>query len=123
MEYDGKYNGKDVLHTPASIQQINSPASLLFTESHFFSVEVIFYSEESYYLASSSPLFSSPQPTRLCAILLCHFNLFPLALLLSFDLQPIYVCASLCLCVCVRACASMFGLWNLLSWSLVKVIR
>lgn len=40
------------------------------------SAEVIFYPQESHYLASPSPPSSSLQLHRLTAILLCHSNLF-----------------------------------------------
>lgn len=69
------------------------------------SVEVIFYPQESHYLASPSLLSSSLQLSWLSAILLCHSNLF---------LWHQYFVLTSGLCICVSACKSR--LWNLLSW-------
>ena len=65
--------------------------------------EVMFYPQESHYLASPPLLSPSPQPSRLSAILLCHFNLF---LWLSYDLQP--VCVQVWACLCVLLSPSLF---------------
>lgn len=76
--------------------------------------EVIFYPQESHYLASPSPLSSSPQLSRLSAILLCHSNLF-------LWRYHFVLTSSLASCVC--AGARVFRLVEFcFSWSLVKGI-
>lgn len=85
-----------------------------------FSAKVIFYPQESHYLASPSPLSSSLQLLRLSAILVCHSNLFYFAL--TSGLQSVYVsvCVWIHRIILCRVCLLWIALKRQKKWKYSK---